>query len=139
MWHLLRNLALPLGMGVWYTVGTGGYTHRGACLWLDSNNCQGVQDMSVTTEQVLHLASLVRMSLTEAEVNRLGTELSQVLEQFQALERLQIPQEAKASHPHSKRSVLRSDQSLGEYSLESMLQNAPRVEENLIRGKAILD
>ena len=95
--------------------------------------------MSVTNKEVLYLASLVRMSLSEEELNRLGTELSQVLEQFQSLEKLEIPEEATASHPHGKRSVLRSDQPGDTYSLEEMLQNAPTVEGNLIKVKAILD
>lgn len=95
--------------------------------------------MSVTDEQVLHLASLVRMSLSEDEIEKLGVELSQVLEQFQVLEQLEIPDEAHPSHPHGKRSVLRQDQSTEPYAPQTMLQNTPHVQENLIRVKGILD
>jgi aspartyl-tRNA(Asn)/glutamyl-tRNA(Gln) amidotransferase subunit C len=95
--------------------------------------------MSVTDEQVLHLANLVRISLTEDERNKIRTELSQVLDQFQVLEQLEIQHEAKTSQPHSKRSVLRLDQAPTASASKSMLQNTPHVQENLIRVKSILD
>ena len=95
--------------------------------------------MSITNQEILYLASLVKMSLSQDELDRLGTDLSEVLEQFQVLEQLEIPEEAQASHPHSNRSILRADQSTEAYNSGSMLQNTPHVQENLIRVKAILD
>ena len=95
--------------------------------------------MSITPQEVLYLASLVKMSLSPHELDRLGTDLSEVLKQFQVLEQLEIPEEAQASHPHSNRSILRVDQSTEAYDSGPMLQNAPHVQENLIRVKAILD
>ena len=95
--------------------------------------------MSITNQEILYLASLVKMSLSQDELDRLGTDLSEVLEQFQVLEQLEIPEEAQASHPHSNRSILRADQSTEAYNSGPMLQNTPHVQENLIRVKAILD
>jgi aspartyl-tRNA(Asn)/glutamyl-tRNA(Gln) amidotransferase subunit C len=95
--------------------------------------------MSITKQEVLYLASLVKMSLSQDELDKLGTDLSQILKQFQVLEQLEIPEGAQASHPHSNRSILRADQSAEAYGSGPMLQNAPHVQENLIRVKAILD
>ncbi|MSQ41081.1 MAG: aspartyl/glutamyl-tRNA amidotransferase subunit C, partial [Dehalococcoidia bacterium] len=44
--------------------------------------------MPLSREEVLHIASLVRMGLSDQEVERMREQLSNILEQFQVLQEL---------------------------------------------------
>ena len=44
--------------------------------------------MKLSREEVLHIALLARLGLTETEVNRLSEQLSNILENFEALQQV---------------------------------------------------
>ncbi len=64
--------------------------------------------MSLTREQVLHIARLARVGVTEEDVARLQEQLSEILEHFEALRALDTEGVPPTSHPHRAISIRRS-------------------------------
>ena len=95
--------------------------------------------MSLTREQVLHIARLARVGVTEEDVARLQEELSEILEHFEALRALDTEGVPPTSHPLPLESVMRSDEVRPSLSTEDVLANAPLTHEDAFRVRAILD
>src|SRR5579859_3952141 len=60
-------------------------------------------------DQVLHVARLARLELDEAEVERMSSELSKVLEHVERIRELDLQGVAPTSHVVDVTSVLRAD------------------------------
>ena len=90
-------------------------------------------------EEVNHLASLVRMALDSEEVERLQTQLSEILDQFRVLQEVDTSEVQPTSHLVSLHSVMREDESQASYPSDEILQNAPHREAGLFRVRVVLD
>ena len=95
--------------------------------------------MSLTREQVLHIARLARVGVTEEDVARLQEQLSEILEHFEALRALDTEGVPPTSHPLPLESVMRPDEIRPSLSTEDVLANAPLAQEDAFRVRAILD
>lgn len=95
--------------------------------------------MSLTREQVLHIARLARVGVTEEDVARLQEQLSEILEHFEALRALDTEGVPPTSHPLPLESVMRADEVRPSLSTEDVLANAPLAQEDTFRVRAILD
>lgn len=95
--------------------------------------------MTLSRDQVLHLASLVRIGLSEAEVTRLQAQLSQIIEQFQILEDLDTTGVNPTGHSVTFNTVMREDEIEPSFSKENILQNAPDQELDMFRVRVVLD
>lgn len=95
--------------------------------------------MSLTVEEVEHIAELARLKLTEEEKDRYRLQLSAILDyaaRLQALDTSGIP---PTSSVLPLRSVLRPDQARPGLTLKELLQNAPQVEGGQFRVPPVLD
>jgi aspartyl-tRNA(Asn)/glutamyl-tRNA(Gln) amidotransferase subunit C len=95
--------------------------------------------MSLTLEEVEHIADLARLRLTDDEKVRYRQQLSAILEyiaQLQALDTSAIPPTSSVLPP---RSVLRPDESHSGLTTESLLSNAPQVESDQFRVPPVLE
>lgn len=93
----------------------------------------------ITREDVLHIAALARLELTEAEVEEYQRQLSAVLEYFSRLQSVDtgdIPPTASVLPP---RSVLRPDEPRPGLSREALLSNAPEVEDGQFRVPPVFE
>ncbi len=95
--------------------------------------------MSLTREQVLHIARLARVGVTEEDVAGLQEELSEILEHFEALRALDTEGVPPTSHPLPLESVMRPDEVRPSLSTEDVLANAPLAQEDAFRVRAVLD
>lgn len=89
--------------------------------------------MSLSREEVEHIAQLARLRLSEAEKDRYREQLSDILEyaaRLQALDTSHIP---PTSTVLAKRAPLRPDLPVQGLSTEETLQNAPAAEKNQFR------
>lgn len=89
--------------------------------------------MSLTLEEVEHIAALARLELTEEEKARFREQLSAILDyaaRLQALDTSHIP---PTSTVLAKRSVLRPDVPVPGLSVDDVLRNAPRAEDHQFR------
>lgn len=95
--------------------------------------------MKLSREQVLHIAELAKLGLTEEETERFAEQLSAILDYAEMLNRLDtsaIPPTAQAIF---QRNVTRADEVRGSLSPDEILANAPQREGNYFQVKAILE
>jgi aspartyl-tRNA(Asn)/glutamyl-tRNA(Gln) amidotransferase subunit C len=76
-------------------------------------------------EQVLHVARLARLELTEDEVDRMAAELSHVLDHIEAIRELDLKGVAPTSHVIDVTNVLRADEPSASLPREAILASAP--------------
>ncbi len=95
--------------------------------------------MSLTKEEVEHIAELARLELTEEEKARYREQLSDILDyaaRLQALDTSQIP---PTSTVLATRSVLRPDVPAEGLATGEVLRNAPHAEQNQFRVPPVMD
>ena len=98
-----------------------------------------IDAMSLTIEEVEHIAELARLELTEEEKARYREQLSEILDyaaRLQALDTSHIP---PTSTVLAKRSVLRPDVPAAGLTTEEALSNAPRAEQNQFRVPPVME
>ncbi|MGQ9729637.1 MAG: Asp-tRNA(Asn)/Glu-tRNA(Gln) amidotransferase subunit GatC [Candidatus Zipacnadales bacterium] len=85
----------------------------------------------VSRDDVVHLAKLAHLALSDAEIERLQRELNRIMEHFAELQELDTEAIEPMSHADmSLENIFREDQVTASLPLEVILQNAPdRVEE----------
>lgn len=95
--------------------------------------------MSLTIEEVEHIAELARLKLTDEEKARYAEQLSAILDYFAQLQELDTADIPPTSSVLPPRSVLRADQARLGLSLEELLGNAPDAEDEQFRIPPVLE
>jgi aspartyl-tRNA(Asn)/glutamyl-tRNA(Gln) amidotransferase subunit C len=85
--------------------------------------------MEITRDEVLHVAKLARLALTEEEVGRFQEQLSAILEAVGKVSELDLEGVPPTSHPLDLVNVLAEDEPRPSLPLEEALANAPDPEE----------
>jgi aspartyl-tRNA(Asn)/glutamyl-tRNA(Gln) amidotransferase subunit C len=85
--------------------------------------------MAISRDQVLHVARLARLALTDDEVDRFGEQLSAILEAVGKVAELDLEGVEPTSHPLELVNVLADDEPQPSLSLEEALKNAPDPED----------
>jgi aspartyl-tRNA(Asn)/glutamyl-tRNA(Gln) amidotransferase subunit C len=84
--------------------------------------------MSLSREQVLHVARLARLELTEDEIERFGTELSKVLDHIETIGELGDMEDVEpTSHVVAVENALRADEPQPSLPQDVALAAAPDV------------
>ena len=89
--------------------------------------------MGISRDDVLHVARLARLELSEAEVERFREQLSEILEAVSKVQELDLADVPPTSHPHDVVNVWRADEPRPSLPVEEAFGNAPRREGNLFR------
>jgi aspartyl-tRNA(Asn)/glutamyl-tRNA(Gln) amidotransferase subunit C len=80
----------------------------------------------LSRDQVLHVARLARLELTDEEIERFGDELSNVLDYIETIEQLgDLADIPPTSHVVEVENVLRADEPRPSWPVEKMLAAAP--------------
>jgi aspartyl-tRNA(Asn)/glutamyl-tRNA(Gln) amidotransferase subunit C len=79
----------------------------------------------IEREQVLHVAKLARLRLTDAEVERMAGELSGILGHVDRIAELELDDVAPTSHVVELENVLRPDEPRPSWPREDVLEQAP--------------
>jgi len=95
--------------------------------------------MKLSREEVLHIALLARLGLTEAEVNRLSEQLSNILENFEILRQVDTGDIPPPAQSIALQNVMRKDEVAPSLPPEEILANAPRREGDCFRVRAVLE
>jgi aspartyl-tRNA(Asn)/glutamyl-tRNA(Gln) amidotransferase subunit C len=95
--------------------------------------------MALTREEVLHIAHLARVALSDEDVTKFQEQLSEILAQFETLQALDTEGVEPTSHPLPLESVMRTDDVRPSLPAEAALANAPLVEDGLFRVRAVLE
>ena len=89
--------------------------------------------MAITREEVLHVAKLARLDLSEEEVERLTQELGAILEAVGKVSELDLDDVPPTSHPLELVNDWREDEPRPSLGLDEVFANAPEREGNLFR------
>ena len=86
--------------------------------------------MTISREQVLHVAKLAELDLTDEEVGRLGAQLNAILDAVSKVSELDLADVPPTSHPLSVVNVFRPDAVRPSLPLDDVFANAPAREED---------
>ena len=95
--------------------------------------------MKLSREEVLHIARLARLGLTEAEVDRLSEQLSNILENFEILRKVDTGDVPPTAQSIALQNVMRNDEVTPSLPANEILANAPRKEGDCFRVRAVLE
>ena len=95
--------------------------------------------MKLNREEVWHIARLARLGLTEAEVDKFGEQLSDILENFETLQQVDTSDIPPTSQSITLQNVVREDEVAPSLPPGDVLANAPRKEGDCFRVRAVLE
>lgn len=95
--------------------------------------------MKLSREEVLHIARLARVALTEEEITRMSVQLSDLLEHFEVLQQVNTEGVHPTAQSVNLQSVMREDEVKPSLPAEEILVNAPRREGDCFRVKPVLE
>ncbi|MGZ4389002.1 MAG: Asp-tRNA(Asn)/Glu-tRNA(Gln) amidotransferase subunit GatC [Gaiellaceae bacterium] len=81
--------------------------------------------MAISRDDVLHVARLARLELSDAEVARFQEQLSAILEAVSKVQELELADVPPTSHPLDVVNVWRDDEPRPSLPVEEALANAP--------------
>jgi aspartyl-tRNA(Asn)/glutamyl-tRNA(Gln) amidotransferase subunit C len=89
--------------------------------------------MAIDREQLLHVARLARLELREDEVERLESQLNDILEAVSKVSELDLSEVPPTSHPLDVVNVWEADEPRPCLTVEEALANAPEREGNFFK------
>jgi aspartyl-tRNA(Asn)/glutamyl-tRNA(Gln) amidotransferase subunit C len=95
--------------------------------------------VSLTREEVFHIAQLARLGLSEEDVTRFQGQLSQILQQFEALRAIDTDDVPPTAYTLPLENVWREDEEGPSLPVERVLANAPLREGNFFRVRRVLE
>jgi aspartyl-tRNA(Asn)/glutamyl-tRNA(Gln) amidotransferase subunit C len=95
--------------------------------------------VSLSRDEVLHIARLARLGLSEDEVTKFQGQLSQILDQFEALQSLDTDSVPPTAYQLSLENVVRDDELRTSLPVDVALANAPLREGNFVRVRRVLE
>jgi len=95
--------------------------------------------MKLSREEVLHIARLARLGLSDEEVERAREQLSHILENFEILESVDTDDVPPTAQSLALQNVLREDEPRDSFPRQEILANAPQEDEDSFRVRAVLE
>lgn len=95
--------------------------------------------MSLTLEQVQHIAELARLNLSPQEQRRYQEQLSTIIDFFDQIQAVDTSDIPPTSGVQPRRGRLRPDESRDSLALRDLLDNAPVVEEGQFKIPPVFD
>ena len=95
--------------------------------------------MKLSREDVLHIARLARLGLSEAEVEKFREQLSHLLENFEVLQQVDTTDVPPTAQSIDLQTVVRDDEVADSLSPDQILANAPRKDGDFFRVRAVLE
>jgi len=95
--------------------------------------------VKLSREDVLHIARLARLGLSEAEVEKFREQLSHLLENFEVLQQVDTTDVPPTAQSIDLQTVVRDDEVADSLSPDQILANAPRKDGDFFRVRAVLE
>ena len=92
----------------------------------------------ITRDDVAHVASLARLTLTEDELDRFTDQLAAVLDHAADVEALELDDVAPTAHPYPLVNVVRPDEIRPSLDRDEVLAAAPAAEDGMFRVPPVL-
>lgn len=95
--------------------------------------------MPLSREEVLHVARLARVGVSDADVDQLTDQLTHILDYFDILNEVDVSAVPPTAQVGGLTNVMRDDETLPSCPPEDILANAPRSEDGFFRIKAVME
>jgi aspartyl-tRNA(Asn)/glutamyl-tRNA(Gln) amidotransferase subunit C len=95
--------------------------------------------MALTREEVLHVARLARIGLTDADVEKFREQLSTIIDHFDVLSRVDTAGVEPTTHTLPLTDVMGRDEPRPSLTPDEVRANAPLTHEGYLRVRAVLD
>lgn len=95
--------------------------------------------MTLSREEVLHIALLARVGVTDADVEKMREQLSNILENFEALQNVDTTSVPPTAQAIALQNVCRPDEVFPDLPEDEVLANAPQREGDFFRVRAVLE
>ncbi len=95
--------------------------------------------MSLTPDEVRHIALLARLGIADEDVERFSGQLSSILDYFAELQELDTDDVPPTAYPFDLHNVLRADETAPCIDADDVLANAPAQEDGYFRVRAVLE
>lgn len=95
--------------------------------------------MKLTREEVQHIASLARLGMSEAEIEKFMVQLSNILENFEILKQLDTSDLLPTAQAVALQNVFREDEPQPSYPVQDVMANAPQREEDFFKTRPVLE
>jgi aspartyl-tRNA(Asn)/glutamyl-tRNA(Gln) amidotransferase subunit C len=95
--------------------------------------------MKLTRAEVLHIAALAKLGVTDEDVEKLREQLSNILEHFEALQKLDTTGVPPTAQSVALQNVIMSDEVRPSLGPDEVLANAPRREGDFFRVAIVLE
>lgn len=95
--------------------------------------------MALTREEVLHVAKLARVGVTDDDVAKFQSQLSDILDHFTALSEIDTTDVPPTTQSLPVVNVMGQDEPRSSLPQEEVLQNAPIQQEGYLRVRAVLE
>ncbi|HEX9896090.1 MAG TPA: Asp-tRNA(Asn)/Glu-tRNA(Gln) amidotransferase subunit GatC [Dehalococcoidales bacterium] len=95
--------------------------------------------MKLSREEVVHIAALARMGMSEADIEKAREQLSNILENFEVLKEVDTADVPPTAQSINLQNVMRDDIAAPSLPAEDIMANAPDREEDLFKLRAVLD
>ena len=95
--------------------------------------------MKLSREEVIHIAALARMGLSEAEIEKAREQLANILDNFEVLKEIDTTNVPPTAQSINLSNVMREDTPRESLAVEQVLANAPDREEDLFKLRPVLE
>ena len=95
--------------------------------------------MKLTDEEIKHIALLARLGISEDEVEKFRGQLSNILENFEILQKVDTTDVQPTSQVTGMRNVTGADEITPSLPQNKILENAPQQEDGFFKIKAVLE
>jgi aspartyl-tRNA(Asn)/glutamyl-tRNA(Gln) amidotransferase subunit C len=95
--------------------------------------------MKLSREEVVHIAALARMGMSEAEIEKAREQLANILENFEVLKEVDTTNIPPTAQSINLQNVMRNDISRESLPAEQILANAPAREGDLFKLRPVLE
>lgn len=95
--------------------------------------------MKISREEVKHIALLARVGMNEEEIEKFQHQLSDILENFEALSHVNTKDLPPTAQSISLQNVFRTDIAKESFPPSEILANAPRTDANFFKIQAVLE
>jgi aspartyl-tRNA(Asn)/glutamyl-tRNA(Gln) amidotransferase subunit C len=95
--------------------------------------------MKLKREEVLHIAALARIGVTDADVEKFQEQLSNILENFEVLKNVDTDNVPPTTQSVALQNVTMRDEIKPSLPQEAVLSNAPQREGDFFKVKVVLE
>ncbi len=95
--------------------------------------------MPLSHDQVLHIAELARLTISEEETARFAEQLSEILDYMDKLKSVDTADVPPTAHPLARQNVTREDIVRPSLSHDEALANAPQQQDGFFQVRRILE